>query len=124
MAKEDIVKYQFNKRTAEEQHKIAVAGGIASGKARQEKATMRKTLEMMLDEVADIEGNDNGLTYKQLATIGLLKGAIRGDNANYKTILETIGEMQESNETPTVQINIVDNTSLEGAMYEQDNDRS
>lgn len=121
MAKEDIVKYQFDKRTTEEQHKIAIAGGKASGKVRQEKATMRKTLEMMLDEVADIEGNENNLTYKQLATIGLLKGAIRGDNANYKTILEVIGEMQEqNNETPSVQINIVDNSNLEGVMYESD----
>ena len=114
----------LNQRTKEEQREIQVAGGIASGEARREKATMRKTLEMMLDEVADIEGNENKLTYKQLATIGLLKGAIRGDNANYKTILEVIGEMQEqNNETPSVQINIVDNSELEKIMYE-DNNRS
>lgn len=99
----------------------AKKGGIRSGEVRREKATMRKTLEMMLDEVADIEGNPNGLTYKQLATIGLLKGAIRGDNANYKTILETIGELQEqNNETPTVQINIVDNSDLEKSLYEKE----
>lgn len=108
------------KLTLEEQS----AGGKRSGEVRREKATMRKTLEMLLDEVADIEGNDNNLTYKQLATIGLLKGAIRGDNANYKTILEVIGEMQEqNNETPSVQINIVDNSNLEGVMYE-DTDKS
>lgn len=112
-------------RTTKEKREIATKGGIASGKVRQEKATMRKTLEMLLDEVADIEGNENNLTYKQLATIGLLKGAIRGDNANYKTILEVIGEMQEqNNETPSVQINIVDNSNLEGVMYDQDTDKS
>ena len=109
------------KLTLEEQS----AGGKKSGEVRREKATMRKTLEMLLDEVADIEGNENKLTYKQLATIGLLKGAILGNSTNYKTILETIGELQEeNNETPTVQINIVDNSNLEGVMYGQDSDKS
>lgn len=111
-------------QSKEEARELGRKGGIRSGEVRREKATMRKTLEMMLDEVADIEGNENKLTYKQLATIGLLKGAIRGDNANYKTILEVIGEMQEqNNETPSVQINIVDNSSLEEVMYE-DTDKS
>ena len=111
-------------QSKEEARELGRKGGIRSGEVRREKATMRKTLEMMLDEVADIEGNENKLTYKQLATIGLLKGAIRGDNANYKTILEVIGEMQEeNNETPSVQINIVDNSNLEGVMYE-DTDKS
>lgn len=108
-------------QSKEEARELGRKGGIRSGEVRREKATMRKTLEMMLDEVADIEGNENKLTYKQLATIGLLKGAIRGDNANYKTILEVIGEMQEeNNETPTVNINIVNNEELEKYMYESD----
>ena len=111
-------------QSKEEARELGRKGGIRSGEVRREKATMKKTLEMMLDEVADIPGNDNKLTYKQLATIGLLKGAIRGDNANYKTILETIGELQEPDrETPSVQINIVDNSELEKIMYE-DNNRS
>jgi hypothetical protein len=111
-------------QSKKEARELGRIGGIRSGEVRREKATMRKTLEMMLDEVADIEGNDNQLTYKQLATIGLLKGAIRGDNANYKTILEVIGEMQEqNNETPSVQINIVNNEELEKYMYE-DTDKS
>lgn len=109
-------------QSKKEARELGRIGGIRSGEVRREKATMRKTLEMMLDEVADIEGNENKLTYKQLATIGLLKGAIKGDNANYKTILEVIGEMQEQQtETPTVEINIVDNSNLEGVMYGQDN---
>ena len=112
-------------QSKEEARELGRKGGIRSGEVRREKATMRKTLEMMLDEVADIEGNENKLTYKQLATIGLLKGAIKGDNANYKTILEVIGEMEEQQaETPTVNINIVDNSNLEGVMYDKDTDKS
>ena len=112
----------LNERTKEEQREIARQGGIASGKVRQEKATMRKTLELLLDEVAKIEGNDEKLTYRQLATLGLLKGAIEGKAENYKTALQVLGELQEeeSNETPSVTINIVDNSNLEEVMYNED----
>lgn len=102
----------------EEASKNGRKGGIASGKARREKKTMRETLKEMLEEVADIEGNTKGLTYRQLATLGLIKGSILGNSANYKTIMETIGELEgETQSTPTVKIEISDNSKLEGAMY-------
>lgn len=112
----------FNERTEEEQREIARQGGIASGKVRQEKATMKKTLEMLLEEIPKIEGNEDNLTYKQLATIGLMKGAIEGKADNYKTMVQLLGELQEqeNNETPVVNINIVDNTNLEKTMYEKE----
>lgn len=75
--------------TAEDQR----AGGIASGKARREKATMKATLEMLLNET-----NKNGKTYRELATLGLLKGAINGNAGNYRTILETLGELRQVEE--------------------------
>ena len=115
MAKEDIVKYQFNNRTAEEQQEIAKMGGIASGEARREKATMKKTLEMLLDEK-----NNKGITYRELTTLGLIKGATEGKAENYKTILQLLGELEEQHsETPTVSINIVDNSNLEKTLYEE-----
>ena len=111
----------LNERTKEEQREIARQGGIASGKVRQEKATMKKTLELLLDEVAKVEGNDEKLTYRQLATIGLLKGAIEGKAENYKMALQVLGELQEeeNNETPNVTINIVDNSGLESVLYDE-----
>lgn len=116
MAKEDIVKYQFDKRTPEEQHEIAVAGGIASGKARQEKATFKKTLEMLLDEK-----NSKGKTYRELITLGQIKSAIDGKAENFKAILALMGEIEEQQaETPTVNINIVDNSNLEKTLYEEE----
>ena len=110
----------FTERTEEEQRQIAIKGGKASGVVRREKATMRETLKSMLEEVADIEGNKNKLTYKQLATLGLIKGSIQGNSANYKTIMEVIGEIQTDLETsaPTLKIEITDNSKLEGVMYE------
>ena len=115
MANEQNLRPSEYKLSQEEAKK----GGINSGIARREKATMRKTLELMLEEIGD---KDSGLTYKQLATLGLIKGAILGNSANYKTILETTGEITgETNETPSVQINIVDNNSLEKVLYSYEN---
>ena len=71
-----------------------------------------------IDEVADKENN---LTYRQLATLGLLKGAIQGNATNYKTILEATGEIEVNSTTPDVVIKVVDNTDLEKAMYEKEN---
>jgi hypothetical protein len=107
----------FNERTEEEQREIAGQGGIASGKARQEKATMRKTLEMLLNEK-----NSKGKTYRELSTLGLIKGAIDGKAENYKTMLALLGELEEQqSETPQVNINIIDNSNLEKVLYENNN---
>ena len=103
-----------HKLTLEEQS----AGGIASGKARKERATMKKVLLDMLDEIGDTENN---LTYRQLTTLGLIKGAIQGNATNYKTILEATGEIEVNSTTPDVVIKVVDNTELEKAMYEKEN---
>lgn len=111
-----IEEYRFDNRTAEEQREIARKGGKASGKVRQEKATMKKTLEMLLNEK-----NNKGKTYRELTTLGLIKGAVDGKAENYKTIVQLLGELQENNnETPSVTVNIVDNSNLEKAMYEED----
>ena len=79
----------------------AKKGGINSGIARREKATMKATLEMLLNTT-----NNKGQTYRELATLGLLKGAIKGNAQNYKTILETLGELLQPTET-TSRITIV-----------------
>lgn len=104
----------FNERTEEEQRKIARQGGIASGKARQEKATMKKTLEMLLNET-----NNKGKTYRELSTLGLIKGAIDGKAENYKIIIQLLGELQEEQVmTPELKIEIVNNENLESVLYE------
>lgn len=91
-------------------------GGIRSGEVRREKATMKKALEMLLDEK-----NNKGKTYRDLATLGLIKGAIDGKAENYKVMVQLLGELQEVKETPSVEIKIVDNSNLEASMYENNN---
>ena len=81
----------MNERSEDEVRKLGQKGGIRSGEVRREKATMKATLEMLLDEKYK-----NGKTYRELATLGLLKGAINGNAQNYKTILETLGELERN----------------------------
>ncbi len=92
MAQKDLI--PFNKLTEEKQKELAKKGGKASGEARRKKKAMRETLEMLLDE----KYKKTGRTYREEATIGLLKGAIYGNAQNYKTILETLGELKLAEE--------------------------
>ena len=118
MAKEDNL-IPFSERSKEEAREMGKKGGIASGKARKEKATMKKTLEMLLDEK-----NKKGKTYRELTTLGLIKGAVDGKAENYKIILQLLGELtQDLNavvEAPTININIADNEDLEKVLYEKE----
>lgn len=110
--KNDNLIPEAHKLTLEEQS----AGGKRSGEVRREKATMKKTLEMLLNEK-----NNKGKTYRELTTLGLIKGAVDGKAENYKTIVQLLGELQEqANETPSLNINIVDNSNLEKALYEEE----
>lgn len=79
--------------TSEEARENGRKGGIASGIARREKATMKSVLEKILDEPSK-----SGRTYREMATLGLLKGAISGNANNYRLILETIGELKLAEE--------------------------
>ena len=92
----------MSERTKEEQKKIATMGGIRSGEVRREKATMKATLKMLLDEKYK-----NGKTYREQATLGLLKGAMNGNAQNYRTILEVLGELKEEEKGNTNKITIV-----------------
>lgn len=105
----------MNERSKDEVRELGQKGGIRSGEVRREKATMKATLEMLLNET-----NKNGKTYRELATLGLLKGAINGNAQNYKVILETLGELleSESKDAPILNINVIDNSHLEKDLYE------
>lgn len=115
MAKEDNL-ISLADRTTEEQRKIAIAGGKASGEARRLKKSMREMLKECLEMT-----NNKGMSYELAVTMGLLKGAIKGNSQNYKTIVEMLGELQpqEQTQTPTLNINIVNNEKLEAVMYEE-----
>ena len=109
----------LNERTKEEQRQIATMGGIASGKARQEKAQLKKELEMML------KSTDEGQTYSNKITLGLIANAIDknigGNPKSYELIARMLGELEvdkESPTTPELKIEIVNNENLESDFNE------
>lgn len=69
-------------------------GGKRSGEVRREKATMLSTLRKLLDEEAK-----PGVTYRDMATLGLIKGAVKGNALNYKTMIEVLGETKGGSST-------------------------
>lgn len=99
-------------RTKDEQKKIATMGGIASGKARQEKKTMRQLAEICLNAKLtkpEIEAKlkEAGLP----ATYGgqMLFNAVQmaGRNSNMlRVVLELIGEVKQAQTNVTVTNNV------------------
>jgi hypothetical protein len=85
VANEQNLRPSEYKLSQEEQKK----GGINSGIARRKKATMKAMLEKLLDE----EYKKTGKTYRELSTLGLINGAVKGNAQNYKTMLEVLGEL-------------------------------
>ena len=69
-------------------------GGIKSGEARREKATMKSILEKMLKE----KNEETGKTYGELATLGLIKGATKGNGNNYRIMMVVLGELAQAEE--------------------------
>ena len=107
----------------EEAKKNGRLGGIASGKARREKATMKKRLEELLNST-----DKKGRLYGDLVHLGLIANAIdksKGGNPEaYRTIAKLLGEMDyvdNVRETPDIEIRIVDNSNLEKVMFDEKN---
>ena len=120
MAKEDNL-VSLATRTTAEKREIGMKGGKASGEARALKKTFKMALKELLQEEVMKDGKPTGKTYQDLVNIGLVKGAMKGNAINYKTILETIGELEaEKTEVsvPTIKLEVVDNSNLESVLYE------
>lgn len=107
----------MSERTKEEQTKIAKMGGIASGKARNYKKEQIENLKMLLDTLT----SDGKTTYREAMNLGVLKGAINGKAENFKVLMDYLDNNTSNNDTPTININIIDNGSLEKALYDEEN---
>lgn len=120
MAKEDNL-VSLATRTTAEKREIGMKGGKASGEVRALKKTFKMALKELLQEEVIKDGKPTGKTYQDLVNIGLVKGAMKGNAINYKTILETIGELEaEKTEVsvPTIKLEVVDNSKLESVLYD------
>ncbi len=115
MAKEDNL-IPFTEMSPSKHSELSKKGQKASVEARKKKKSMRETLEMLLEMETK-----TGRTNREDITIGLINGAKKGNATNYRTILETLGELstQEESTTPVVEINVIDNSNLEKTLYEE-----
>lgn len=85
-------------RTTDEKREIAIKGGKASGEARRQKATMLSVLEKVLDE----KDKKSGLTHRELATLGLVKGAEQGIAKNYEILQGLIEKKERKDEEQNI----------------------
>lgn len=81
-------------RPKRERIEIARMGQKASTKAKKEKATMLNTLEKLLDE----KNKKTDMTYREMATLGLIKGAVNGSPRNYEIIQEMTAKSEQREE--------------------------
>ena len=119
-------------KSEKEARELGRKGGIASGVVRKEKASLRKSLETILNSDIRITkgaiydrflamGIDiSNKSMVELANLGLLYGALEGNATNYKTIMEANNEIAVDGiiTSPTLKIEIQDNSNLEKGMYE------
>lgn len=121
--------------SSEEAKKRGKNGGIRSGEVRREKATFKNAIKWLIEsDIKITDGNihkafkNSGIDISklkptQVATIGLWYGAVQGNATNYKTLMEANNEIDSTvTETPSVTVNIVDNSDLEKVMYDEEVD--
>lgn len=80
-----------SERTPSERKQIARSGGIASGKARREKVSLRNELLEILEVETECPDCIKR-TLRERISLALIEKAISGDVTAFKVIRETIGE--------------------------------
>lgn len=91
MAYENIKDKGFDSRTTEEQREIARQGGIASGKARREKADLKKQLQVFLESDDYTDKHGNKMTGAELMVKVAVKEMSKGNPKFWELIRDTAG---------------------------------
>jgi hypothetical protein len=81
-----------NKRTKEEQRRIATMGGVASGEARRAKKTMREVLEVLLETV----DKDSDKTNIEVMMASAVRKAMNGDLKAMEFVRDTSGQKPDT----------------------------
>lgn len=102
-----------HKLTLEEQSK----GGIASGKARRERKTLKEELLLLLSEnITDKRGNT--ATAQKAVSSALLKKAMTGDTRAFEIIRDTIGEKPVDKVEMKTDVNIEESTARLKSLFD------
>lgn len=127
----------LSERTKDEKRIITTMGGKASGESRKKTASIKQSLNRILNsgfklptEIKDeeVKGfvsklNSIGVDTKNLDLVDLMNlgqilSAIGGKAENYKALMDITEDTQDTG-TPIVEINVVDNSNLEKVLYEE-----
>lgn len=133
MANEQNLK-PFTTRSSEEARELGRKGGIASGEARREKKSLREKAKLLMslsikDEKDLLKAKELGLNVDdvdiEMMNLIHMLNIIKKENFNSVGAFNTIKDLTDgdaaNNGTPTVQINVIDNSQLEKTMYEDNN---
>lgn len=118
--------------TSEEARINGRKGGIASGKARAEKKSLREKAKLLMslsiqDQKELLKAKELGLNTEdvdiEMMNLIHMLNIIKKENFNsvgaFNTLKDLTDEEVETNEAPSININIVDNSNLEKVMYEE-----
>lgn len=119
--------------TSEEARVIGSKGGKASVEARRQKKSLREKAKLLMTlSIQDQEEllkaqklglNEEEVDIEMMNLIHMLN-IIKKENFNsvgaFNTLKDLTDELVENNETPVVNINIVDNSNLEKTLYEEE----
>ncbi len=87
-----------NKRTKIEQREIAQKGGIASGKARREKADLRKMAQTFLDGTYTVKGEE--VTGAEMVWNSIMENAANPYGRNWGKAMEMLAMLSGANMSP------------------------
>ena len=120
--------------TSEEARKYGAMGGIASGEARRQKKSLREKAKLLMslsiqDQKELLRAKELGLSEEdvdiEMMNLIHMLNIIKKENFNsvgaFNTLKDLTDEQVETNEAPSININIVDNSELEKIMYEDNN---
>lgn len=107
-------------------------GGLNSAEARRQKKSLREKAKLLMslsiqDQKELLKAKELGLDKDdvdiEMMNLIHMLNIIKKENFNsvgaFNTLKDLTDEQVETNETPNVQINIVDNSQLEKALYEE-----
>ena len=109
MANEQNLKHFTSEQNREEAVNNGKKGGVASGKVRAERKTLRETLSYLLTQA-----DKDGVTYQDKVNLALVLKAMKGDSKAYEVMRDTVGEKP----TDTVKVAVSSFDSLEDAFKE------
>ena len=105
-------------RTKEEQKQIAIKGGIASGKARREKKTLRQCLEILLERtLKDKKGIE--MTGAEAVSLKVFEKALKGDIRAFEVLRDTAGQKPIEKVQMKTDINIAESEERLSNIFEQ-----